>query len=418
MAKRLASRNSTDQHRSRSPAVNKTGVRRPKAKKGVWDELVQSAPGTPMGKLLRQFWQPVAISNELAPGSAMPIRVMCENLTLYRGENGAPYIVDHVCPHRLTLLHTGWVEGDCLRCRYHGWKFDGRGQCIEMPAEEDAFPPKVRITSYPAADYAGIIFAWMGDGAPPPLPRKREMERDYGVQWASTQVWPCNWFQRIENSMDAVHVSFVHRETGFGEVLSYAVPTLRYEETEWGIRQYASRSNSNVRISNFSFPNCNHIVVPTGKAHGSPAPRPWTDIFNWFVPVDGEHTAFFTARSAPIRGADAEVLRDQLAATDRWNPADHAEELFKGNMPSDNSGDTATALVNAQDYLVQVGQGAIVDRSRERLGKSDEGVIFLRKVFQRELAAIKSGKPTKRWNQFEDFARLPLPPNVPPAPDL
>ena len=98
-------------------------------------------------------------------------------------------------------------------------------------------------------------------------------------------------------------------------------------------------------------------------------------------------------------------------------PADDAEQLFRGILPADNTGDTATALVNAQDYIVQVGQGAIADRSRERLGKSDEGVIFLRKIFRRELAAIRKGKPTKRWLPNEDFARLPVPPNVPLAPD-
>lgn len=388
-----------------------------RAKQGEWRELVESAPDTPMGRLLRRFWQPVAISDDLAPGHAMPIRVMCEDLTLYRGHGGEPYIVDHRCPHRLTLLHTGWIEGECIRCRYHGWKFDGTGQCVEMPAEEPGFPAKVKIRSYPAADYGGIVFAWMGDAAPPPLPRKPELERDYGVKWASTQIWPCNWFQRIENSMDAVHVSFVHQDTAFGEVLSYTVPTLRYEETPWGLRQYATRSSNNVRISNFSFPNCNHIVVPTGKPANGGSVHPWTDIFNWFVPVDDEHTAFYTARSAPIQGPEALELRERLSAADRYNPTEEAEKLFKGILPADNTGDTATALVNAQDYIVQVGQGAIADRSRERLGKSDEGVIFLRKIFRRELAAIKAGKAPKRWVPNEAFSHLPVPPNVPLAPD-
>jgi 5,5'-dehydrodivanillate O-demethylase len=398
-------------------AAKANGAGRTHSRKEALRELVESAPGTPMGRLLRRFWQPVAISDDVAPGHAIPIRVMCEDLTLYRGRGGKPFIVDQRCPHRLTLLHTGWIEGDCIRCRYHGWKFDGGGQCVEMPAEEPGFPPKVRITSYPAADYGGIVFAWLGEGAPPPLPRKPELERDYGVKWASTQVWPCNWFQRIENSMDAVHVSFVHRETGFGEVLSYAVPALRYEETEWGIRQYATRSSNNVRISNFSFPNCNHIVVPTGRPSPDRPPHPWTDIFNWFVPVDDGHTAFYTARSAPVRGPDAERLRARLDGADRWNPADHHDEVFRGIMPGDNSGETATALVNAQDYVVQVGQGAVVDRARERLGRSDEGVIFLRRIFRRELDAIKAGRPTKSWVPKQEFSRLPVPPDVPPSPD-
>jgi len=387
-------------------------------KQDAWDDLVQAGPGTPMGRLLRKFWQPVAISKDLAAGHAMPIRVMNEDLTLYRGHSGQPYLVAQRCPHRLTLLHTGWIEGDCIRCRYHGWKFDGTGQCVEMPAENPSFPPKVKILRYPARDYAGIVFAWMGEGEAPEFPRKAELERTYGVKWASSTTWPCNWFQRIENSMDAVHVSFVHQESRFGEVLSYTVPTLSYEETEWGIRQYATRSASNVRISEFSFPNCNHIVVPTQLPQQKPGTiLPWTNIFNWFVPVDDTHSAFYTARSAPVADEDARVFEGWLGGSDKYNPADHEAEIFRGIMPDDSVGDTATAMVNAQDYVVQVGQGAIADRAREWLGKSDEGVILLRKIFRREMAAIKKGRPGKTWTPRRGFARLPVPPNVPPCAD-
>jgi 5,5'-dehydrodivanillate O-demethylase len=289
-----------------------------------------------------------------------------------------------------------------------------------MPAEDVTFPPKVRILSYPAKEYAGLVFAYMGDGAAPEFPRKAELERDCGVKWAGSMTWPCNWFQRIENSMDAVHVSFVHQQSRLGRALSYTVPSLSYEESEWGIRQIATRSGNNVRISDFSWPNCNHIVVPThfpSRREGEALP--WTDIFNWFVPVDDTHTAMFTARSSPIRGDMAREFETWLSSCEKYNPADHDEELFKGVMPGDNVGETASVLVNAQDYLVQVGQGAIVDRSKERLGKSDAGVILLRKIFRRELNAIKKGQPGKRWKPRLGFARLPVPPNalLPPDPD-
>ena len=371
-----------------------------------------------MGILLRKFWQPVAVSSELKVGNAMLIRIMNEDLTLYRGESGRPYIVAHRCAHRLTLLHTGWVEKEYIRCRYHGWKYDGGGQCVEMPAEEAGFPGKVRILSYPATEYAGLVFAYMGNGAAPEFPQKAELERDYGVKWAGSMIWPCNWFQRIENSMDAVHVSFVHQESRLGQALSYAVPSLSYEQTEWGIRQIATRSANNVRISDFTWPNCNHIVVPTQFPSQSEGKMlPWTDIFNWFVPVDGGHTELFTARSSPIRGDMAREFQAWLSSCAKYNPADHDEELFKGVMPGDNVGETATALVNAQDYIVQVGQGAIVNRSKEHLGKSDAGVILLRKIFRRELVAIKKGQLGKSWKPRAGFARLPVPPNVPSSPD-
>jgi 5,5'-dehydrodivanillate O-demethylase oxygenase subunit len=404
----------------RTPVLpSRNGKRKSRIDKGSdWHDLVATGPATPMGKLLRHFWQPVALSKDVDAGRAVPLKVMGEEFTLYRGHSGQPYIVAAKCAHRSTLLHIGWVEGECIRCRYHGWKYDGSGQCVEMPAEEASFPPKVKIGHHRAADYAGVIFAFMGEGAPPEMPHFAELERPYGVRWASSGIWPVNWFQRIENSMDAVHVSFVHQESKFGEILSYTIPILAYEETEWGIRQTATRSLNNVRISEFSFPNCNHIVTPTHiPGHDKTGPQPWTDLFNWFVPIDDTHTAFYTIRSSPITGNEAEALTKWLASTGKYDLMAHEAELFKGVLPSDHEGDTGSTFVNAQDYIVQVGQGAIADRASERLGKSDEGVILLRKIFRRELAAAKLPSGPKAWRPRSGFARLPVPSSVPLAPD-
>ena len=132
----------------RSPApVLRSGSRRVHKTNG-WDDFVRTGPGTLMGRLLRQSWQPVAVSSALSQGRAMPIRIMGEDLTLFRGVSGQPYIVAGRCAHRLSLLHTGWVEDECIRCFYHGWKYDGTGQCVEMPAEDEGFADKVKITSY------------------------------------------------------------------------------------------------------------------------------------------------------------------------------------------------------------------------------------------------------------------------------
>src|SRR4051812_11629877 len=129
--------------------------------------LPQTAPGTPMGRLLRSFWQPVAITDDLKPGQPVPLRVLSEDLTLYRGESGKAYLVGGRCAHRCVVLHTGWVEGEQIRCMYHGWKYDGTGQCTEMPAEKKSRPDLVKIEGYPTHEYAGLIFAYMGEGAAP-----------------------------------------------------------------------------------------------------------------------------------------------------------------------------------------------------------------------------------------------------------
>ena len=382
------------------------------AKRARWEDFVRSGPGTPMGILLRMHWQPIAVAANLPPGKALPIRVLGEDLTLYRGHSGRPYLVAARCAHRLSLLHTGWVEEDCIRCFYHGWKYDGAGQCVEAPAEKPNFPLKTKILSYPVREYAGLTFAFMGSGNPPEFTGKAELDRNFGVKYAYSFVWPCNWFQRIENSIDATHVSFVHRRSTLGNTVRSDLPDLEYEETDWGIRQTASRGPGNIRISEILWPNCNHIVSPDGP---NPGTNPWTDIFNYFVPVDDEHTAQFSARCAPLTGAAAAEFQKWFEGNPRYNPADNGQYLFT-QAPNFDFHDSIR-LVAAQDYVAQIGQGSVVDRSKEKLGKSDAGVILLRKIFRREMEAIRKGLRSKKWLPRYELARLPVPSGVPQPTD-
>ena len=133
-------------------------------------------PGTLAGRYLRRFWHPVYRSADLVAGRPVRLEVLSEHFTLYRGESGAVFLLVDRCPHRQTSLVHGWVEGDRIRCFYHGWVFDGAGQCIEQPAEKASFAAKVKVCSYPVEEYLGLIFAYLGDGAPPPFPRYPEIE--------------------------------------------------------------------------------------------------------------------------------------------------------------------------------------------------------------------------------------------------
>ena len=105
-------------------------------------DFVHTGPGTLAGRYLRRYWQPIYVSENLAKGKIVPIRILGENLALYRGESGKPRVMANECPHRLTVLSTGWVEGETIRCRYHGWRYDESGQCVEQPAEAKPFSPK------------------------------------------------------------------------------------------------------------------------------------------------------------------------------------------------------------------------------------------------------------------------------------
>ncbi len=367
--------------------------------------LSQTAPNTTMGALLRRFWQPIAVAKELGPRAAKRIRILSEDLTLYRGESGRAYLVGGRCAHRSTLLHTGWIEGERIRCMYHGWQYDGSGQCIERPAEGDKGLPNVKIVSYPTYEYAGLIFAFMGEGQPPEfeLPRKAAFERPDYLIFAKAQVWPCNWFQQVENSFDAVHVSFAHRwgQVGaFGEAVTAALPQLEYFETDAGVRQIATRPGDNPRINEWTFPNNNYLIVPCRNRND-----PWVENSVWMVPIDDEHTMRIQIRAVESRSpaADADISA-YFNEDDDYNPADYHDDLFNSKkMPAD----PGFALISAQDYVAQVGQGTITDRTQERLGKSDKGIVFLRRIFWRELKANVEGRPIKQWRKLRETVEMP-----------
>jgi len=369
--------------------------------------LTETSPGTPMGDLLRRFWQPVALADLVAPGKAKALRILGEDLTLYCGESGRPYLVAGRCAHRCSRLHTGWVEGEEVRCIYHGWKYDGTGQCVEMPAEKASPAATVKIAGYPVHEYCGIVFAWFGDGAAPAfeLPRKDSFEKAGQLVFAREQTWPCHWLQLVENSMDSVHVSFVHQKGRvgiFGQAVTPAIPRLEYFETDAGMRQIATRGPNNVRVSDWTFPNNNHVLVP-----GITKDHPWMDISVWMVAVDDTRTSRFTIYSMPSQGADAdrataEHFRKHLI----YNPADHHGDLFVHEIYPE---EMAMELVSAQDYVAAIGQGAVVDRSKERLVSSDAGAALLRKVFWRELAALQANKPNKHWRRLSEAVELQSP---------
>ena len=373
--------------------------------------LTQTTRGTPMGNLLRLFWHPVFLCKDLETGKAKPVRILGEDLTLYRGASGAPYLVGGMCRHRGTALHTGWVEGERIRCMYHGWQYDGSGACTERPAEkEESVPASCRIPGYPVREYCGLVFAYLGDGPAPEfdLPRKDAFEEGDPLIAATEEQWDMNWFQQIENSLDACHVSFVHRTLrvgAFAGAVTAAIPDLSYLETEAGIEQTATRSKDNVRKSDWTFPNNNHVVVP-GLAPGDP----WIDFVIWMVPNDDTHATRFTLYA--MSSANAEANRrfgEYFSKYGTYNAAEHYDELFhQGKAPP--AEDYLAGLISAQDYLAQRGQGTIADRDNELLGRSDLGVQTLRRIFWRELKAIREGNPTKQWKKRAHVGALPIQP--------
>jgi 5,5'-dehydrodivanillate O-demethylase oxygenase subunit len=358
-----------------------------------YDKIVRTGPGTIAGRYMRSFWQPVARTEDIPAGRAKPLRVMSEDFTLYRGESGAPQVLAPTCAHRGTLLSTGWVEGDALRCFYHGWKYGPDGRCIEAPAEREGFCKTVSIRSYPTREYLGLIFTYLGEGEAPPFPRYRDLEAD-GIRETSSYRRDCNFFNNLENQCDPVHVAFAHRTSAFTEGGLIGVPQVSAEETDWGLALRAQRPGGGVRVTQFGMPSMIHIKSsPTGPDGN------WSDMVAWRVPMDDLCHNSFNIHLHHLTGAAAERYRvPKAAAPSAHRPvAELGAAVRRGDIHIEELKDHPD-IVSIQDDVAQLGQGIIADRENEYLGRSDVGIILLRKIWLRELDALAAGKPTKAWH--------------------
>lgn len=363
-----------------------------------YTDFVHTGPDTLGGRYMRLFWQPVGLSSDLPPGKSVPIRVMSEDFTLYRGQTGKVHLLDFRCAHRGTQLSTGWVEEDCIRCFYHGWKYDATGQCVEQPAEDAAFAAKIRIGSYPAQEYLGVIFGYFGPGVPPPLPRYPHMESG-GVMNLSKYVRPFNFFQNVENSVDLVHLGIVHRSSEVGDSGLADLRKMSAEESPWGITATAPGSNGAARIDQFGMPNIiNFTRQPEDPETG------WTDCMVIKVPIDDDSFMSYTLNFAALTGEASDRYRVRLAAR-HWGASqtnDLAAAILRGERHVSEFDDHLEAVA-IQDSVAQAGQDRIADRSQDHLGRSDEGVILLRKLWERELRAFDEGRPLKDWYRPVDM---------------
>jgi 5,5'-dehydrodivanillate O-demethylase len=370
-----------------------------------WTDFVHTGPGTLAGRYLRRFWQPVARSQDLPPGRAYPLRVMSEDLTLYRGEAGAPHLLAFRCAHRGTQLSTGWVEGDDLRCFYHGWKYGPTGQCLEQPAEPAPFCERIAIRAYPTEEYLGLIFAYLGEGAPPPLPRYPELEAD-GLQIVETYSWPCNFFNTLDN--DPIHGAFVHRKPGLPRGVFY-YPRVSARETDWGMEERRVWADGEYRISQKGMPNVHYNMRnPNGDPESG-----WLEDISWMVPMDDDRFVKFAVLLAHLSGeAAARYLERRTERFAKMTvPAEGlAEEILAGRREIEEVNQLRawqgawTQVTNVQDYVTQVGQGRIADHSIEHLGQTDVTVILFRNLWQRELRALAEGRPLKEWQRTADVA--------------
>jgi 5,5'-dehydrodivanillate O-demethylase len=351
----------------------------------------QTGPGTLSGRYLRSFWQPIFHSDDLPLGRTKPVKIMGSDYALYRGQDGKPHLVDPFCPHRGARMSIGIVEGSELRCFYHGWKFDARGRCTEQPAEPQSFCEKVSIGSYSCRDYLGLVFAFLGEGAPPAFPRYPNFEDLEGFLECDSYIRDCNYFNNLENAGDLTHSGFVHRNNpGSFDGLASS-PLITASESRWGLTVTAQWPDRKQQ-SQIGMPNIfHHKAQPT-----DPTIAIFREFMAWWVPIDDESHWQFTVAAVrlPPDKADEYKKRRTVRLAKRVGPnRDFAKKILTGELYLDQIDPETVDWVRLQDDVAQ----AFPPPSAERLGQADRAVILIRKIWQRELRALRAGKPLTAW---------------------
>jgi 5,5'-dehydrodivanillate O-demethylase len=345
------------------------------------DLITRVGRGTAAGELLRRYWQPVAAAGELTDEKPIKaVRLLGEDLVLYRDKKGGYGLVAKHCPHRRASLAYGRVDEEGIRCPYHGWKFNALGKCLETPAEPANSPLKDRIKqpAYPVEKLGGLLFAYLGPAPAPLLPRWDVLAWERGKRWIDVQsVLRCNWLQAMENSVDPAHLFWLH---GASAHLAKAVEHYG-EEHEFipfahGIMKRRSTPGKpgeapKVDQHPLLFPNTLRHVSKS-KASGRLRHN-----LQFRVPIDDENTQVYVVYFEP-------------SDTER-SPAD-ADAPFAPFPLRDEGGEYRLDQVLVQDAMAWESQGAVADRTEENLGSSDRGIAMYRRLIRDQIAAMRNGK--------------------------
>jgi phthalate 4,5-dioxygenase len=377
--------------------------------------LTRTGPGTPAGELFRRYWQPVALAEELPPGAPpRAVRIMSEDLVLFRDALDEIGLMGLRCPHRGADLSYARVEGDGLRCLYHGWLIGRNGRCLDQPGEPAAstYKDKVRHRAYPCREAGGLILTYMGPGDAPPLPGLPIFAAPPGHVWTSKLIHECNYLQGNEGNVDPQHLSFLHRMASPDKarderskqvdalIGADVAPTIDVEETAFGLRLFATRNlgaKKYVRVSNFVMPNCS--AFDGGPLHDPKTTPVRPNIgywMHWHVPIDDEHHWKYTIaycyrepidRAFQYRQVRSEITEDYDSRRRRSNR--YLQD--RGEMERTTFLGMGFNFYDHDRFAVE-SQGLISDRSVENLGASDRGVMAMRRQMLRALDAMARGE--------------------------
>jgi len=365
------------------------------------DAVCRVGPGTLMGNFMRQYWIPALLSSEVPNADSDPVRVLLlgEQLIAFRDTNGAVGLMVHNCPHRGASLFFGRNEECGLRCVYHGWKFDASGVCVDMPNEpaESDFKTKVRARAYPTQERGGVVWAYMGPRSePPPLPDLEPNSLDDSAELIDCIQRESNWLQALEGDIDTSHFSFLHfgaqtvESARPGTFQYYALkdraPRYSVLDTDYGAMYGAYRPAEPGylywRIASFLFPF--YAMIPPGVLGLQVVVRAW-------VPMDDEHTMFFTMQANRTRrpvgpvGSGGVTGLEKLSNTTDWygrfRLVSDARNDYRIDRQRQRERNSYTGIpgIHTQDQAVTESMGPIYDRTAEHLASSDVMVIRVRR---------------------------------------
>ncbi len=353
--------------------------------------LTSVMAGTPSGELLRRYWYPIATAGEMRDKWTKRVRLLGEDLVLFKDRSGRLGLIGEACPHRRASLAYGIPTADGIRCPYHGWKFDATGACTEQPNEPEGstFKEKVSIGGYDVGELGGLIWGYLGPKPAPFIPRLDGFVVERAVRMMGGALVPCNWLQIMENSCDPVHTEWLHghlaefvAEQKTGIKPSYAISRhhvkIAFDEFEYGLykrRLYEGQSEDadDWRVGH-------PVFFPNTLAVGSKRDGSRTYSFQIRVPVDDENTMHYWYT--------AYTFRDGVEI-----PAHLLEDVVPFDVPQrDEKGEFLLDVLDIQDVMAWVTQGPVAKRQLEKLGTTDRGVILFRKMLEREIAKVEDGE--------------------------
>ena len=362
--------------------------------------LTQINPGTPMGNLIRHYWVPALLSEEIPQPDCPPVRVrmLGEELVAFRDSQGRIGLLGERCAHRGTSLFYGRNEECGLRCIYHGWKYDVDGNVIDTPAEpgDSDFRKKLHHTAYPTHEAGGVIYAYLGPGDNMPLfPAYEWTQVPLDQTYVTKCLLECNYLQGLEGECDSSHLSFLHRaftnERNQSLYKSDTAPVYETEETEFGVRLIAIRNSADnqqyVRMSAFVSPV--YGCVPAG--------RPTNELDGYeihtYVPADDTHCWRYDIgfrRTRPVQ--EDEVHRRRQIGPDYLRIRNARNDYLQDRQMQKTVNFTGIEDFLNHDACATESMGPIFDRSKEHLGVSDKAVIAVRKFLLSSLKALRDGK--------------------------